>query len=259
MLHWKQKKSSTFNGKAREIALPMKFNGCVVEENNDSLVLHQNEYAQSLSKISPSRFTPDEFGHLRGQVAYISSNTRPGTARVSAQHHPPTLGYSNAAVAHLKAHRRGISFTRLELSTLVIRGYSEAAFANNEDSTSQLGMVIVLCDAHENANMLHYASWKSRRITRSILVAEVYAFSAYFDYAFTAAHDLSGMPGQTIPIHLITEPKSIFDTITKLSSVSEKRLLIDIAALRQAYTSGEIENIGHISSAHNVADPPNLT
>ncbi len=247
--------SFRFDVKAREMALPMKFNGCVV-------VLHQNEYAQSLSKISPSRFTPEEFGHLRGQVAYISSNTRPDTSRVSAQlarvkvedASPSDVRLLSAAAAHLKAHSRGILFTRLDLSTLVIRGYSNAAFAHNENSTSQLGMVIVLFNAHGHANILHYASWKSRRITRSILAAEMYAFSACYDYALTAAHDLSSMLGQTIPINLFKDSKLIFGTITKLSGVSKKRFFIDIAALRQAYTSGEIENIGHIFSARNMAD-----
>ncbi len=48
---------------------------------------------------------------------------------------------------------------------------------------------------------------------------------------------------------------SIFDTITKLSSTSEKRLLIDISSTRQAYVHREIQNIAHISSEHNLADP----
>ncbi len=52
----------------------------------------------------------------------------------------------------------------------------------------------------------------------------------------------------------MTDSKSIFDTITKLSGVSEKRLMIDISALRQSYTKGEIANIGHVLSKFNIAD-----
>ena len=36
--------------------------------------------------------------------------------------------------------------------------------------------------------------------------------------------------------------------------MTEKRLLIDIACLRQAYRSGELANLGWIRSEHNIAD-----
>ena len=52
----------------------------------------------------------------------------------------------------------------------------------------------------------------------------------------------------------MTDSKSIFDTITKLSRVAEKRLIIDISALRQSYSSSEITNIGHVLSEFNLAD-----
>jgi hypothetical protein len=46
----------------------------------------------------------------------------------------------------------------------------------------------------------------------------------------------------------------IFDAITKLSQFREKRLLIDSHALRNAYTSGELMDIVHVRSEHNLAD-----
>lgn len=53
---------------------------------------------------------------------------------------------------------------------------------------------------------------------------------------------------------LFTDSKCLFDTITKLSTVSEKRLLIDIAAIREMYTKGELSNVAHVSSAYNIAN-----
>ncbi len=76
-------------------------------------------------------------------------------------------------------------FPKLDIDTLQVRGYADASFANNADNTSQLGMVIVLADGKGNACLIHYAYWKSRRVTRSVLSAEVYALSACFDYAYT--------------------------------------------------------------------------
>eukprot|EP00171_Calliarthron_tuberculosum_P023237 IDg23237t1 len=141
------------------------------------------------------------------------------------------------------------------MNSLCIRGYADAGFASNSDMSSQLGMIILLADDNGKASVIHYASWKCRRVTRSVLAAEIYALSACFDFCFTFAHDLANILGKKIPIFLFTDSKSIFDTITKLSSVSEKRLLIDISSLRQSYSSGEISNIGHILSEFNPADP----
>ncbi len=62
------------------------------------------------------------------------------------------------------------------------------------------------------------------------------------------------MLGQKIPLYLFTDSMSIFDTITKLSSTSEKRFLIDISSIRQPTSSGRYKH-GKISSEHNLADP----
>ncbi len=53
---------------------------------------------------------------------------------------------------------------------------------------------------------------------------------------------------------VFTDSKCLFDTITKLSTVSEKRLLIDIAAIREAYTNGDLTNVAHVSSKFNLAN-----
>ena len=52
----------------------------------------------------------------------------------------------------------------------------------------------------------------------------------------------------------MTDSKSIFDNITKLSCVADKRLMMDISALLQSYSSGEITNIGYLLSEFNLAD-----
>ena len=91
-------------------------------------------------------------------------------------------------------------------------------------------------------------------MTSSILVAEVYAFSTCFDFAYTLEHNLDVILGREIPLHLFTDSKSLFDTIRRLSGVAQKRLLIEKAALREAYTKAEISNVGDVLSADSLAD-----
>ncbi len=83
-------------------------------------------------------------------------------------------------------------------------------------------MIILLMDKYNNAYLIHYASWKSRRVIRSVLAAENYAFVACEDFCQILAHDLGKIVGRKFPILLMTDSKSVFDTITKLSSASVK-------------------------------------
>ncbi len=53
---------------------------------------------------------------------------------------------------------------------------------------------------------------------------------------------------------MYTDSKSLFDTITKLISVTEKRILIDIAAIRDNYTSGDPWYVAYFSSKYNLAN-----
>ena len=64
-----------------------------------------------------------------------------------------------------------------DLESLHIRAFADASFATNHDRTSQFGHILMLCDKQNNAFILHYTSYKSRRVARSVLGAEIYAFA----------------------------------------------------------------------------------
>ena len=48
--------------------------------------------------------------------------------------------------------------------------------------------------------------------------------------------------------------KSLFDIITKCSNTAEKRLLIDVKAVREAYENFEVSDVGFLRSDQNPAD-----
>ena len=91
-------------------------------------------------------------------------------------------------------------------------------------------------------------------MTLSIFAADLYAFSDCFDFSFTLASNLSDILSKAIPVRLFTNSKFLFYTTTKVSGISEKRLLIDIAAPREAYSNRDLNNVGHVLSEHNLAD-----
>ncbi len=135
-----------------------------------------------------------------------------------------------------------LKFPKLYLETLQVVGFSDAIFANKYDLTSQVGHIVFITDGEGNAAPIHFKSYKARRVTRSIMAAEVIAFSDAFDVGYTLATELSSLLGKKVPLILLTDGKSLFDVITKGTRTSEKRMMLDIAAAREA-TAAETSQI----------------
>lgn len=74
------------------------------------------------------------------------------------------------------------------------------------------------------------------------------------DYGFTLKHDLEQILDMNLPTRLDTNSKRLFDVITKNSTTTDKRLIIDIQPIREAYLCMEIHDIDWIRSEHNPAD-----
>lgn len=76
------------------------------------------------------------------------------------------------------------------------------------------------------------------------MAGEIDAFADALDEDFVIKHDLERIFRQQMPLVLLTDSKQMFDVITRASHTSEKRLLIDVAAAREAYNRGEISTSG---------------
>jgi hypothetical protein len=122
------------------------------------------------------------------------------------------------------------------------------------DKSSQLGFVVLLADASGKCAILQFKSQKSRRVVRYSTAGETLAFAEAFDASFILRHDLSKILNRHIPLLMLTDSESLFKTLTKARYTTERRLLVDIAAARQAYHAKDISNIGLIASRYNAAD-----
>ena len=125
------------------------------------------------------------------------------------------------AIRKLRKERQ-ITVPKLDMSSVYIAGYADAGFANNKDLPSQLGFIVLLKDVNDNSTIMHYGSWKCHRVTRSVLGAEFCAFSHCLDYLLTLSYDLLETLGRRVKAVMFSDSKSLFDTITKLSTVSDK-------------------------------------
>ena len=101
---------------------------------------------------------------------------------------------------------------------------------------------------------ISYKGYKSRRVTSSVLAAEVIAFADMFDDAFTIRSQLQQALRKDVVMHLSTDSKCLFQIISKSSRTNEKRPMLDICATRQAYKQKQISNISFVRSERNLAD-----
>jgi len=148
-----------------------------------------------------------------------------------------------------------LRYPALDLTSVRIRAYADASYATNKDGSSQVGYVVLLCDASGRAHILSFSSRKCRRVVHSIMAGEVYALSAALDEALIICFDLEQLYGVQIPVNALTDSKQLFDVLTRGSHPTEKRLMVDVAAARQAYARHDVSNVGLIASADNLADP----
>jgi hypothetical protein len=149
---------------------------------------------------------------------------------------------------------RGLKFVKLDVNTLQLLVFIDASFANNKDLSSQIGYVLVLADASNKANIIHWSSIKCKRVTRSVLASELYAMAHGFDIGAAIKSTLDKILQINLPLILCTDSKSLYDCLVRLGTTQEKRLMVDVMCLRQAYERRQITEVKWIDGEANPAD-----
>lgn len=113
---------------------------------------------------------------------------------------------------------RGLRFVPLDISSLTLVVFTDASFANNQDLSSQIGYVIVLADAKNKANIIHWSSTKCKRIARSVLASELYAMPHGFDVGAVIKSSVEKFLDILLPMVVCTDSKSLYDCLVKLGT-----------------------------------------
>jgi hypothetical protein len=75
-----------------------------------------------------------------------------------------------------------------------------------------------------------------------------------FDCACVLKHTLDNILNVAVPIVIYIDSFSLYECLIKLGTTNEKRLMIDLMAIQQAYERREIAEIVWIKGNHNPAD-----
>jgi hypothetical protein len=242
----------------------IKFAGLEIDAQMKTTELSQRSFIARLALL-PANADFEKYRSSRARVAW-ASQTRPDVAcaigmaaqiteeryNASAKNH---IRFLNKIIKYLHSNTEVVlRYPSMEAKSLSLHVFSDAAFANNEDFTCQLGYISFLADNYNVCAILDFKSMKARRITRSILAGELIAFAEAFDRAFVMRSDLEDMLGISIPLRMYTDNQSLFDVISKGSMTAERRLQIDIALAREGFDRNWISDIALVSSKDNLAD-----
>ncbi|KAK6218082.1 hypothetical protein QIS74_02513 [Colletotrichum tabaci] len=255
------------------------FNGGIVAmASSESTVITQRQKGQGtklqlIDAKSPT--AKQDYVQQRARGAYIASICQPEACfdlSTAAQQQDPTdedIKNLNRRIEwQMKSLDRGLTFVPLDLSSAKLFVFVDGSFANNRDMTSQLGFIIILgneepINGHDDAftltgNVVHYSSTKSKRVTRSVLASEIYGMVAGVDMAYAISSTLTMITKKLnlppIPTIAWTDSYSLYECLVKLGTPQEKRLMIDIMALRQSYERRELYEVRWIHGDDNLAD-----
>ncbi|KAI0996165.1 hypothetical protein K3495_g12015 [Podosphaera aphanis] len=262
-LETKELKNAGFKAKPSEklsVDKPLDFNGVKITLQRDgTLLINQLKQIKKIQLLDTSSFTRGQYIAQRARGAYIATVSQP-QASFSLSHaaqviRPTVQGAEllNRCLSWQLA-ASGLRFVQLDQRSLRLVTFTYSSFANNADMTSQIGYVIVIADAKNRANILHWQSVKFRRVTRSVLASELYAMSLGFDVAATIRSSLNQILSYQIPLSICVDSKSLYDCLVKLGTTHEKRLMVDLLAIRQSYERREIAEILWIKGSKNPAD-----
>lgn len=146
-------------------------------------------------------------------------------------------------IKHLKTTAdAGLTVVPLQLATMRFVLYTDTSFSNARSSKSQLGFVLLLLDGNDNGNVSHYGSRIFHPVTRSVLASEVHGLVQGFFVSFDIHHMLKEVLRKKLKIEAYVDSRSVFDVVSNQGKTVEKRLQIDIQALKESYVGVRCQN-----------------
>ena len=141
---------------------------------------------------------------------------------------------------------------KFDMSKLLV--FSDASHGNLPKGASQGGFLVFLQGQNELMTLISWKSHKLKRVAKSAMAAETMAFLEAAEYATLLKCLVCEMYNiQQIPIVCVTDNKSLYQSSSSSSVIEDKRVYIDICAIREMIEKGDIE-IRLTPSKDNLAD-----
>ena len=250
------------------------FLGISLHQNDDcSIVIDQNSFTSTLVPIpipenkltdKLSRINSAEEKQLRsliGQLNWLAGISRPeisfDVSLMTSKIRNATIEdliYCNKVLKQVQTNPTSIKFLPLAIDSLSLCVHFDSSWNNLPNGGSQGAYVILLKDKHRSISPLEWSSTKIRRVARSTVTAETLAMLDACDAVFFLSKILTEILDlQNIDIYTFTDNKSLFDNVHSSKGTVEKRLIVDMSALREMVNKKEII-VHKIDSNKNISN-----
>jgi hypothetical protein len=91
-------------------------------------------------------------------------------------------------------------------------------------------------------------------VTRSVLASELYSMAHGFDIGTAIKSTVDKILQVNLPLILCADSKSLYDCLVRLGTTQEKRLMVDMMCLRQAYERRQVTEVKWIDGDTNPVD-----
>ena len=252
-----------------------KYVGLEVCQNSEGIQVNQDAYIDTIMPIdiSPSRrkeklnvLSQEERKDLRrlsGQMLWVSSQTRPDcsfeTCMMSNTGKQPRVAMmlqANKALSKLKKDRVQLKFPSLgDYRKLSVSVFSDATYASMDDGSSQGGHIVFLRGVNNKVVPISWQSKRLYRVTKSPLASETLALCEGADAGFLVSslvREIFNLPSLP-PVQCYTDNRSLTDTLVTTRVISDRRLRVDVARLREMVAEKEI-CVNWVNGKSQVAD-----
>ena len=200
---------------------------------------------------------------LSGQLLWATTQTRPDSAYnsciVSNYGKAPTVQNvltANKALKKMKSEKVSLRFPALgSADEIQVIAYSDASHASLPSGASQ-GALIVFLEGNNSVAPIMWQSKKQSRVTKSPLAAETLELAEAADAGFLVANMVKELFGQEVRPKVLcrTDSQSITDHLQTTHVITDSRLRVDVARLREMVELNEID-IQWIPKEKQLADP----
>ena len=253
-----------------EETVPMKYLGMNIDESDGDIYFSQDSYIDSMEEVEIQKKTDksrvlneDEqalFRKICGQLNWISTQSRPDIAfdvcQLSTRLNTATVQdilQANKVLRKVKQNRFSLKYVALKQPWKLVV-YCDASYANLKDGSSQGGMIIFLVDGEGRASPIAWISKKLRRVCRSTIAAETMSLLDAVDTSVWLSHLLDELKDKQLhTTEIYTDNMSLTEAVHSTKAMEEKRLRVDIAALRESVKRKEI-TVNWVDTKSQLAD-----
>ena len=250
--------------------------GLVVDQASFGIKLSLDSYIEGLQELDTRKFGNDkkrllntqeklEIKHLIGQINWIATQSRPDISfencilgSLADKATVAEVYNANKVVKRLKGQPFYLFFPKeMDLRTVQIVTFCDAAHANLSDRGSQGGLLIFLVDIKGVYSLIHWHSKRVKRVVSSSLSAECLTAVDAAETSFLLRHKLEEMlclGSQTLKISILSDNKSLVQAVHKTTSLENKRLQIDINLLREMIERQEVNEFRWIPTEDQIAN-----